>query len=135
MLKYSPLWIVLVNSVLLAAGILLVLVACFQYSNFFPFLTIIINTLAVLQLMICGACSGNDDDAGGFGDHTEYQYMAGVQLSWWIFGMLIVMGYAIPSLSYRAGDFAEVALYLTWGGGTIIVTAMIVYMKLLYKEH
>ena len=108
----------------------MVLVACFQYGNFFPILTIFINLMAIMQLMLCGACAS---DASGYTWDSPHQEAA-VHVAWWIFGLFVILGYAIPALLYRASVVPTVALYLTWTGGTTILAAMIVYMRLIYRD-
>lgn len=110
---------VILNSALLAGGILIVLITCFEWHNFYPLLTILVDVLAITQLMMCGTTT--DSDEGHLG----------IQLSWMLFGLFVVTGYAVPALLWRDGAIPEQALYFTWGGGTVILASMIIYMKLI----
>lgn len=123
----DPLFLILLDAILLAAGILIILVVCFQYNNFFPLFTILANSMAILQLMMCGACSGRDAWSGGGDDDT------GKEISWLMFGLFSVFGYATLGLLYRAGIIPDVALYMGWGGGSIILAAMIIYLRAIYQ--
>lgn len=119
--------IVFGNATILATGILVVLVACFQYNNFFPLLTILSNLAAISQLMMCGSCNtsssySNDDDSP-------------VHVSWLLFGLFVIIGYAVPALLYRANQVPDIALYLSWIGGTTILTSMIIYMRIIYNRE
>lgn len=116
---------VILNSALLAAGILIVLITCIEWDNYYPLFTVLCDVAAITQLMLCGTCHAAHD----YGD--EYQFPA--QFSWMVFGLLLIFGYAIPSLLWRAGSIPDVALYWTLGGSTVIVSAMMVYMKLINR--
>ena len=115
------------NASILATGILIVLIACFQYNNFFPLLTILANLVAIAQLMMCGSC--NTQPSYYNSDDSQHH------VSWLLFGLCIVIGYAIPSLLYRANQIPEIALYFSWIGGTTILTSMIIYMRIIYNRH
>ena len=128
----EPLIFILINSVLLAAGTLIVLIACFQYNNYFPLLTILCDVFAILILMMCGSCSAEDDVLTSFDTDMNLRAL-GIQLSWMLFGLFIIFGYAVPSLLFRAAKIPDVALYFSWGGGTVILASMIIYLKVIYR--
>lgn len=125
--------IVFFNALLLSAGILTVLVSCLQYANWFPILTIVVNMIAVLQLMMCGSCSGYQESHSFMGE-SDGRAVA-IQVSWMMFGLLIITGYAVPGLLFRAQLVPDVALYFSWIGGTIILAAMIIYLRLIWNRE
>jgi O-antigen/teichoic acid export membrane protein len=128
--------IIFANSVLLAIGISLVGISIAQYGNKWPILTIIVHLLAILFPTACNRCNSIDDgEYHIFGD-TGNDWTNGItHISWVLFGLLVVVGYAVPVELFRAGQLKDVAVYLTVSGGTTILAAVLIYVKVIYFQE
>lgn len=113
------------TSMLLASGILLILVPCIQYDNWWPLLTIFVLFLAILFPMMCGGCSPSAMD------DTEYNEEL-VLISWVFTGMFVVTGYAIPSILLRGKYIPEAGLIYSTVGGTVILLSILVFVRIIY---
>lgn len=123
--------IIVANSILLAVGISLVCISIFAYGNSWPVLTIFVHLLAIVFPTLCGQCKSGD----------ELDFMAVeesrnplVHLPWVLFGLLVIVGYAVPVELYRAHQLNEKAVYLTVSGGTTILAAVLVFVKVIYFQ-
>lgn len=122
--------LILLNATLLAGGIILILVSCVQFNNWWPFLTIFVNAFAILFPTFCGGCSMSDDAEwddreGGVSPAT---------ISWVFLGFFIVIGYAIPVELFRTHLLTESGVMFTVSGGTIILAAILIFVRLIYFE-
>jgi hypothetical protein len=130
--KYSPIFIVL-DSALLATGILLVLVACIQYANWWPLLTIFVHFFAIVCPIVCGGCSGiglSEDDQWLTDNGSGARSLA--LISWLLVGFFVVIGYAIPAILLRGEYLPEVGLLFTFAGGTIILISILLFTRVVY---
>jgi hypothetical protein len=109
------------TSMLLASGILLILVPCIQYDNWWPLLTIFVLFLAILFPMMCGGCSPDTEN------NEEL-----VLISWVFTGMFIVTGYSIPSILLRGKYIPEAGLIFSTVGGTVILLSILVFVRIIY---
>jgi len=112
------------TSMLLAAGILLILIPCIQYDNWWPLLTIFVLSFAILIPMVCGGCSHEND---GFGQNDDLAL-----ISWVFVGIFVVIGYAIPAILLRGKYIPEAGLLFTFAGGTTIITSIMVFVRTIY---
>lgn len=121
--------VIFTNAMLLATGILLVLISILQYHNWWPLLTIVVHLLAILVPTACGQCMVDDTEHSIFGDahHGDAAHAA-----WVLFGVLVIVGYAVPVELYRAHILPQVAACLTVAGGTTILGAVLLYVKIVY---
>lgn len=117
--------ILIVNSIFCSIGILLVLIACIQYSTWWPLLTITVHGLAVLFPVMCGGCNFNDNNIDLFSTNFEL-------VSWLFVGIFVITGYAIPSILRRASIIPEVGLILTFSGGTILLISILIFVRSVY---
>jgi Vacuolar protein sorting 55 len=91
--------------------------------------------MAIVQLMMCGSCNSGESSDGMYSFDTSVDMgIVAVQISWLLFGLLIVGGYATPALLYRAAVVPDVALYFAWAGGTVILASMIIYLRLIWNR-
>ena len=121
---------------MLAAGILLVLVACIQYGNWWPLVTIFVHFFAILCPLTCGGCAGigaPDEDAW-LTDGADGGARTLVLVSWLLVGFLVVLGYAIPAILLRGQYIPEEGLLLTYGGGTTILISILVFTRVVYFQ-
>jgi len=116
------------NSVFLATGIMLNLISCIQFNNWWPLLTILINLMAITFPTLCGGCSFYDDDL--FAEQDGQITLA--SLSWMFLGIFIVIGYAVPVELYRSHSISQTGVFLTLAGGTIILAAVLLFVRLIY---
>ena len=120
--------IIAANSILLAVGISLVCVSIFAYGNMWPILTIFVHMLAIFFPTLCGQCSHDDM----FGDENATNPLT--HLPWVLFGLLVIVGYAVPVELFRANELNETAVYLTVAGGTTILCAVLIFVKVIYFQ-
>jgi len=124
--------VIVINSILLAIGVSLVGVSVFAYGNKWPLLTIAVHLLAILFPTACGQCTLNADDMSFLS--MEDDQSAIKHLSWVLFGMLVIVGYAVPVELYRAKELEQVAVWLTVVGGTTILSAVLIYVRVVYVD-
>jgi len=123
-------YILIANAILLASGIMLVLVSAVQYTNFWPFIIIFVNMFAIMWPTLCGGCSLQEEFSyqGNEGSITPGS------VSWVLLGFFVTVGYAIPIELFRANKLTETATYLTLAGGTTMLAAILVFIRVLYFE-
>jgi len=120
--------LIFLNSVFLASGIILNLVSCVSYNNWWPLLTIFINLLAITAPTLCGGC--NQQDESFYSDQEGQVTLA--SLSWVMLGAFVIAGYAIPIELFRAKIITQTGVLLTLSGGTVILAAVLIFVRLIY---
>lgn len=120
--------LIFLNSVFLASGLILNLVSCISYNNWWPLFTIFVNLLAIAAPTLCGGCATYDDE---FYAEAEGQVTL-ASLSWVILGAFIIVGYAIPIELFRARAVSQTGVLLTLSGGTVILASVLVFVRLIY---
>lgn len=110
------------TSMLLAAGILLILIPCIQYDNWWPLLTIFVLSFAIMIPVVCGGCSQD-----GFDPNDDLAL-----ISWVFVGIFGVTGYAIPALLLRGKYIPETGLLFAFAGGTTIIVSILVFVRTIY---
>jgi hypothetical protein len=58
----------------------------------------------------------------------------GAVLAWVLVGFFVIVGYAIPIELLRGGIIPEQGVYFALGGGTIVLLAILVFVRLVYFE-
>ena len=119
---------IMLNATFLSSGIILILVSCIQFNNWWPFLTVFINAFAIFAPTFCGGCSFEpswDDQEGDISIGS---------ISWIIVGFFVVVGYAIPIELFRVGVLTQTGVYLTLSGGTVILASILIFVKLIFFE-
>lgn len=125
--------IFIVNSILLATGIILVLIPCIQYSNWWPLITIFVHFFAVMFPVTCGGCaiSENQADMDLFLDTNSNNNDLPI-VSWLFVGLFVVLGYAIPAILLRAGDILQIGMFFAFAGGTLILISILIFVRVIY---
>jgi hypothetical protein len=121
MIKWQIVTLFIVASALLASGILLVLVACIQYGNWWPLTTILIQFFAVA---IPISCTWDNDSM------DRDPKLAG----WIACGFLVVAGYGIPGVLLRGGAIPAPGLLIAYAGSTCILTGILIFVRFI-KNH
>ena len=116
------------NSILLAAGILLIIFSCIIYDNWWPLMMIFIFVASIIFPSICGSCEISQQE-DFMGDSDEI----GPMLSWVFVGMFIVFGYTIPIELLRRNIIEIGGVYMSVSGGTIILMAIMLFVRIVYK--
>jgi len=130
-MKNSVIVLTVIDSILLAGGIILILIPCIQYNNWWPLITIFVHFFAILFPVTCGGCniSGNSDDLDFRLDSSDPQLAI---VSWVFVGVFVVLGYAIPAILLRARKIPEAGLLFAFGGGTLILISILVFVRVVY---
>jgi len=129
--------LILSNALLLSTGIILILVSCIQYDNWWPFLTIFVNMFAIFFPTFCGGCALGDSDEYGsmWNEGDNDASVTPASISWLFLGFFIIVGYAIPIELFRGNLITEQGVYLTVSGGTTILAAILIFVRLiLFKK-
>eukprot|EP01091_Cochliopodium_minus_P005719 TRINITY_DN15621_c0_g1_i1.p1 TRINITY_DN15621_c0_g1~~TRINITY_DN15621_c0_g1_i1.p1 ORF type:complete len:127 (-),score=16.86 TRINITY_DN15621_c0_g1_i1:54-434(-) len=112
-------------SVAFAAGILMNILSCALYGNWWPFFVIIAYVLAPIPTLLC---KGNNDP---FSDDTNDAQDIGFFLT----GILIVSGFALPAVLTHAGLMKPAALGFAIGGGVITYITVIIFIKIVLTKE
>lgn len=120
--------LIVLNATFLASGIILILVSCVQFDNWWPFMTVFINMFAIFCPTFCGGCTL---DPSSLWDEREGEVSLGA-FSWLCLGFFVVVGYAIPVELYRSKVLSETGVYLTLSGGTVILAAILIFVRLIF---
>jgi hypothetical protein len=99
--------IIIANSILLAAGLLLLLFACILYSTGWPTLIALVFGLGLAIPILFGLME---------------------PLCWVFVGIFLVIGYTIPIELFRKHVFSEGGLAMTMSGGSTIIVAGVVFL-------
>lgn len=116
------------NSAFLASGILLIIFSCIIYGTWWPLMMIFVFAASIIFPTICGACKIEDSNDFMDPDRDEI----GPMLAWFMVGLFLVIGYAIPIELLRKQAFELGGVYMSTGGGTIILFAIILFVKIVY---
>ena len=100
------------TSILLACGILLIMIPCIIFSNYWPLMSILVFALSLVFPLLCRA----------FEEYDEIK--PGPLLAWLYLGIFIVLGYSIPFELWRGGSINPILMGLTMGGGTLILISI-----------
>lgn len=117
------------NSLLLAAGILLVVFACILYHTGWPLLMILCFSGGIFILTLCGSLriSGLTEDLFGEGEGSWRH-----RFSYALASALTTLGFFIPVTLLRKQVFQLGGLYMSISGGTVILMACILFVKIVY---
>lgn len=63
-------------------------------------------------------------------DTQDSAQMGGI-LSWLLFGVCLTIGYGIPIELWRVKTLSLVPMFLTLGGGTVILIAILIFVKVI----
>lgn len=122
--------LILSNAIFLSTGIILILVSCIQFDNWWPFLTVFINMFAIFFPTFCGGCSMDEFNFSSWDEDSDR--ITPASLSWLCLGFFIIMGYAIPIELYRGNLLSEQGVYLTLSGGTVILASILIFVRVIY---
>ena len=116
------------NSMLLAAGILLIIFSCILNDNWWSLMMIFFFFFSVIFPGMCNAYRVEDNQDFVDSDRDEI----GPMLGWFLVGVFIVMGYAIPLELLRKHILEMTGYWMSVGGGTVMLMAIILFIKILY---
>ena len=85
---------------------------------------------AIFFPTFCGGCTS--DDYESLFDDDDAGLITPGSLSWLCLGFFIVIGYAIPIELFRGNLLTEQGVYLTLSGGTVILGAVLIFVRLIY---
>jgi hypothetical protein len=110
---------IIANSILLSAGLLLLIFTCILHQTGWPLLCVVAFVLAISLPLLSGSFQITEEEHDGY------------RLSWVLAGILIVVGYTVPIELFRKGVFSsEVGLIMTICGGTAILMAIMFFSKI-----
>ncbi len=120
--------LIVLNSALLAAGVLLIIFSCALYHNWWPLMMIFVFVASTVFPLMCNGCKM--EDANEFPDPTRDEI--GPMLGWFMVGLFLVMGYSIPIELMRKGLFHLTGFWMSMSGGTVILMAIVLFIKILF---
>jgi len=120
------------NAMLMASGILMIIIPSVIYDNYYALLSILVFSVSLIFPIMCNACSigSGTHDSVFDGDAEE----TGRMLSWLLLGIFVTVGYSIPFELWRSHKMSAVGMGLTMGGGTVILTAVLIFSQVV-KQH
>lgn len=116
--------LIVLNSALLATGVLLIIFSCVLFHNWWPICMIFLFLLSSFFPLLFGGCQLEENDY----DHDEI----GPMLGWFMVGLFLVLGFSIPMELVRKGLFEWSGFGMTTSGGVIILTAIVLFIKILF---
>lgn len=120
--------LIISNSALLATGILLIIFSCVIYETWWPLMMIFVFSASIIFPSMCDSCRIESSQDFADPDRDEI----GPMLSWVFVGIFLVVGYAIPIELLRRNAFSLGGVYMSVGGGTIIIMAIILFVKIVF---
>mgnify|MGYP000900726393 FL=1 len=127
--------LIVLNSCLLAAGIVMIFTNCSIYGNWWPLLSILVFLVGLVPPILCNAYQfGFDKTDSILFDNTSDAELGGI-LSWLLTGCFITIGYSIPVELFRTNLLPWIPMWLTVGGGSIILIAIALFRQLLVSNH
>jgi hypothetical protein len=123
-------------SVFLSLGILMIIIPCILAANWWPLLSIFVFLFSFGFPILTNSCAfgGSTDSADFLYDNTDSRDLAAL-VSWFATGIMITIGYAIPVELFRVSDMILVEMLLTIGGGTIILSSIILFQIFIISRH
>lgn len=121
--------LLLVDALFLASGIMLILISCIQFNNWWPILTVFVDIVAIIFTAFCDNCNMDSEEEFWFENSVQ---TAQTSVAWLLRGFLVVTSYAIPVELYRVKVLSETGLYLTLGGSTTILVAALIFVRVIY---
>lgn len=122
---------IILNSILLACGILMIFINCIIYQNWWPVFSIVVFCGGLCFPILCNACSLSASESDMFLFDTQDSAQMGGILSWLLFGICITIGYGIPIELWRVHTMSLTPMFLTIGGGTVILAAILIFVKVI----
>jgi len=120
-------------SVFLSLGILMIIIPCILAVNWWPLLSIFVFFFSFGFPILTNSCAFAD--SGDFlYDNMDSRDLAAL-VSWFATGIMITIGYAIPVELFRVSDMILVEMLLTIGGGTIILSSIILFQIFIISKH
>ncbi|KAI9141952.1 vacuolar protein sorting 55 [Paraphysoderma sedebokerense] len=111
----------------LATGVLLVILSCALFQNWWPLFVVFTYILAPFPNMIFGRCAGSDDL---FSDNNS-----GLKdIGYFITSFFIVTGFGLPMVLAHAHVIAPEAATMSIIGGMLVYITVIVYTKVFSGE-
>ncbi|KXS17823.1 vacuolar protein sorting 55 [Gonapodya prolifera JEL478] len=105
----------------LACGILLVILSCALYGNWWPLFVVLTYVLAPLPNMICRRCAGADDM---FGDGETRGLL---ETGYFITAIFVVSGFGLPLVLAHAQVITVPAMLLSFFGGLLVYATILGY--------
>lgn len=120
--------LIVLNSALLAAGVLLIVFSGALYHNWWPLMMIFVFLISAAFPLMCSGCKV--ETVNDFMDSSRDEI--GPMLGWFMVGLFLVIGYSIPIELVRKGLFHETGFWMSMSGGTVILMAMVLFIKILF---
>lgn len=120
--------LIVLNSALLATGVLLIVFSCALYHNWWPLFMVFVFIASCIFPLMCNACKMEDPNE--FMDSNRDEI--GPMLGWFMVGLFLVLGYSIPIELVRKGLFHLTGFWMATGGGTVMLMAIVLFIKILF---
>jgi len=110
----------------LTVGLLLNVLACVLWQNWWPFFVVIAYFLAPLPNIICVNC----------GRGYEYTHGNSFQnAGFFLTGVCVVSGFALPGVLAHLGTMAPQALWMGLAGGLTVYGSILTYLHCFHKPR
>lgn len=127
--------LITLNAAALAGGVLMIFIPSIIVHNYWPFLSIFIFAVSFLFPALCNAMNvtteSSASDAWLFDNGTDAEL--GGTVSWLATGICLVVGYGIPFELWRTNSMNTMQMWMTFGGGTVIIVAISLFAILILR--
>lgn len=124
----KQLLILVTMGALLAFGILLVLIACITYDNYYPMFILISFFFAPIPIVLCGTSGTKADPFGEM--HDDW-----ADFGYFLFGVLTVSGFGMIFVMAHTNLISIQAIYLVLTGGFLVYVDILIFFRFyLFKK-
>lgn len=113
------------NAMLLGGGILLIIFACSLSHNWWGLLMLLFFGMASFFPLVGGSYKIEEHD-----DPTKDEL--GPMLMWFLASIFVGLGYVVSIELIRKGIFGMASLWMSVSGGTAILCAVVVFVKIVF---
>jgi hypothetical protein len=120
--------IITFNAIFLACGILMIFIPSVIFNNYWALLSILVFSTSLLFPVLCGALKFKRENLDSYLFDEPSDQDLGAMLAWFLWGVFISIGYAIPFELWRTNLMNAIGMGTTMGGGTVILISILVFI-------
>lgn len=111
----------------LAVGLLLVILSCALYNNWWPLFVVLTYLLAPLPNMLARRCSSDSYSYASYSSNDDDARKGVLETGYFITSVLIISGIGLPVVLAHAEVITVSAMLLAFFGGILIYTTILGY--------
>jgi len=124
--KAPSLKVMILLAASLSLGFVCNLLACLIWHNWIAIIVVVTYILAPIPNILCGRC-GESDPFNPSGKNFK-------DMGYFLTAVLLVSGFALPSVLAHCNVIVVGALLLSLGGGVIVFASLIAYIHFFHKQ-